>query len=82
MPLNKAIKDRIEEVVDCYIQDELDLGFNQIEDLIDDLNFILENCTVKAPVYAECVKQLERLFDEGIIDTDDKDYAISQLYTN
>jgi len=53
----------------------------QIDDLIDDLNFILDNCTLKAPVYVECIKQLERLSDEGIIDSDDKDYAISQLYS-
>jgi len=81
MPLNKAIKDKIEEVVENYIHEELDFGIVQIDDLIDDLNFILVNCTLKAPVYVECIKQLERLSDEGIIDSDDKDYAISQLYS-
>ena len=79
MPLNKAIKDRIVEVVENFIQDELDLGYIQIDDIIDDLNFILDSCLIKAPVYVECIKQLERLYDEGIIDSDDRDYAISQL---
>jgi len=79
MPLNKAIKDKIEEVVENYIHDELDYGFVQIDDIIDDLNFIIECSLVKDPVHEECVKQLIRLYDEGIIDLDDKDYAISQL---
>jgi len=38
MPLNKAIKDKIEEVVENFIHDELDLGFVQIDDIIDDFN--------------------------------------------
>lgn len=79
MPLNKAIKDKIEEVVENFIHDELDFGFVQIDDIIDDFNFIIEHCSVKAPVYVECVKQLEKLSEDGIIDPDDKDYAISQL---
>lgn len=79
MPLNKAIKDRIVEVVENFIQDELVLEHIQIDDIIDDLNFILDSCLIKAPVYVECIKQLERLCNDGIIDPDDKDYAISQL---
>jgi hypothetical protein len=79
MPLNKAIKDKIEEVVENFIHDELDFGFVHIDDIIDDFNFIIEYCSVKAPVYVECVKQLEKLSEDGIIDPDDKDYAISQL---
>jgi hypothetical protein len=79
MPLNKAIKDKIEEVVENYIHDELDYGFVQIDDIIDDLNFIIECSLVKDPVHEECVKQLIRLYDECVIDSDDKDYAISQL---
>jgi hypothetical protein len=79
MPLNKAIKDKIVEVVENFTHDELDLGFVQIDDIIDDLNFILDSCSVKAPVYVECVKQLERLCNDGIIDPDDKDYAINHL---
>jgi len=79
MPLNKAIKDKIEEVVENFIHDELDLGFVQIDDIIDDFNFIIEYCSVKAPVYEECIKQLEYLSNEGVIDPDDRDYAISQL---
>jgi hypothetical protein len=79
MPLNKAIKDRIQEVIHHYEQDELDLGYTLIDDIIDDLNFIIENSPTKAPVYIECVKQLEKMYEDGIIDPDDKDYAISQL---
>jgi hypothetical protein len=79
MPLNKAIKDRIVEVVENFIQDELVLEHIQIDDIIDDLNFILDSCLIKAPVYVECIKQLERLCNDGIINPDDKDYAISQL---
>jgi len=79
MPLNRAIKDRIEEVICNHEQDEFDLGFIQIDDIIDDLNFIIDSCPTKALVYAECVRQLEHLSEEGIIDPDDKDYAISQL---
>jgi hypothetical protein len=81
MPLNKAIKDKIDEVISNHENDELDLGYIQIDDIIDDLNFIIESCNVKDPVYTECVKQLERLCREGIIDVDDKNYAISQLYS-
>jgi hypothetical protein len=81
MPLLKAIKDRIEDIVESYIQDEIDLGHIQIDDIIDDLNFVIENCNVKELAYTECVKQLQYLYNESIIDSDDKDYAISQLYS-
>jgi septation ring formation regulator EzrA len=81
MPLNKAIKDRIEEVARNYELEELDLGSVEINDLIDDFNFIIDSCSNKPPVYTECVKQLERLGNDGVIDLDDKNYAISQLFS-
>jgi hypothetical protein len=81
MPLNKVIKNRIEEVITNHEHDELDFGFVMIDDIIDDLNYIINSCPVRGPVYTECVEQLERLSEEGIIDPDDKDYAISQLFS-
>jgi hypothetical protein len=81
MLINKAVKEKIKEVIENYERDELDYGFILIDDVIDDLNFIIDKCTVKKSVYIECVKQLNRLSDEGIIEPEDKDYAISQLYS-
>jgi hypothetical protein len=81
MPLSKAIKDRIVEVIESHEQDEIDLGTVHVEDIIDDLNFIIECCNVQAPVYEECVRQVNKMYDDCVIDTEDRDYIISQLYS-
>jgi hypothetical protein len=81
MPLNNAIRNKIEEVIESHEQDEDDFGHLQIEDVIDDLNFIIECCSVRGPVYEECVKQINKMYNDDVIDFDDKNYIISQLYS-
>jgi hypothetical protein len=78
--INDVFKEEVEHIIAEHKFDELYYGGLIVEDIIDDLNFVISKCPVKEELIEICVKQIKDLYEEGIIDCEDRDYIISQLY--